>query len=132
GLLAGVTAGCTKGPGQGGPNEAPAVPVAHPVAREVTDFADFTGRTDPVHAVDIRARVTGFLVSMPFREGSSVKQGDLLFEIDPRPYEAQLEQAESQVRLNDASLKLARTTLERDRASNAAAAGSVTQQQLDQ
>jgi membrane fusion protein, multidrug efflux system len=131
-LLAGVTAGCNKGPGQGGQNEAPAVPVARPVPRAVTDFADFTGRTDPVHAVDVRARVTGFLVSMPFREGSKVKEGDLLFEIDPRPYQAQLEQAESQVRLNDASLKLARTTLERDRASNAAAAGSVTQQQLDQ
>jgi multidrug efflux system membrane fusion protein len=127
-----MTAGCGKGTGQGGQNEAPAVPVARPIVRDVIDYTDFTGRTDAVHAVDIRARVTGYLTDMPFREGSAVKKDDLLFVIDPRPYEAQLEQATSQVKLNEASLNLARKTLARDEASNAAAPGSVTQQQIDQ
>ena len=59
-------------------------------------------------------RVTGYLVKMPFKEGAEVKKGDLLFEIDPRPYKAQLDQAEGQVNLNEASLKLAQATYERD------------------
>jgi multidrug efflux system membrane fusion protein len=61
-----------------------------------------------------------------------VKKGDLLFEIDPRPYQAQLDQAESQVRLAEASLKLARATFERDRKLAQATPGSVSPQQLEQ
>ena len=51
----------------------------------MTDYIDYTGRTDAVYTVDIRPRVTGYLVKMPFKEGSEVKAGDLLFEVDPRP-----------------------------------------------
>jgi multidrug efflux system membrane fusion protein len=93
---------------------------------------EFTGRTDAVKAVDIRARVTGYLIKMPFKEGAEVKKGDLLFEIDPRPYQAQLDQAKGQVTLNEASLKLAKSTYERDRAINARVSGGVSMQQLDQ
>src|SRR5205085_1103586 len=92
---------------QPAPPEPPAVPVSRPVSREVTDFVDFTGRTDAVQAVDVRARVTGYLVQLPFKEGAEVKKGDLLFEVDPRPYQAQFDQAQSQVRLSEARLKLA-------------------------
>jgi multidrug efflux system membrane fusion protein len=98
----------------------------------VTDYVEYTGRTDAVKAVDIRARATGFLVKMPFKEGAEVKAGDLLFQLDPRPYQAQHDQAQSQVTLNDASLKLARTTLDRDQAIAAKVPGGVSQQQLDQ
>ena len=59
------------------------VPVSQPVRRQVTDFVDFTGRTEAVHSVDIRSRVTGYLVKMPFQEGEEVKAGDLLFVVDP-------------------------------------------------
>src|SRR5262245_59476327 len=69
---------------------------------------------------------------MPFREGSEVKKGDLLFVVDPRPYKAQLDQAHSQVGLYMASLKVARTTLARDLAINARVPNSVSQQQIDQ
>jgi multidrug efflux system membrane fusion protein len=93
---------------------------------------DFTGRTEAVHSVDIRPRVTGYLVEMPFKEGAEVKAGDLLFVVDPRPYQAQLDQAQGQVDLYKASLKLARTTLARDRAINALSPGSISQQQFDQ
>jgi multidrug efflux system membrane fusion protein len=114
------------------PAEPPALPVAKPVQREVTDYVDFTGRTEAVEAVDIRPRVTGYLVQIPFKEGSDVKKGDLLFQIDPSPYKAQLDQAVGQVQLNQASLALARTTYARDQAIVKTAPGAVSQQQLDQ
>jgi hypothetical protein len=69
------------------------VSVSQPLQRNVTDFKDFTGRTDPVNSVNIVPRVTGYLVKEPFKEGSEVKKDDLLFETDPRPYKAQLDQA---------------------------------------
>src|SRR5271166_2175840 len=121
----GALIGCSHGPPQLAPAEPPAVPVSHPVHRVVTDYVDFTGRTDAIQSVDIRARVTGYLVAMPFKEGAEVKKGELLFEIDPRPYQAQLEQAVSQVALNKASLQLARATLARDQSVAAAVPGGV-------
>jgi multidrug efflux system membrane fusion protein len=107
------------------------VPVSQPVRREVTDYVDLTGRTDAVHTVSIVPRVTGYLVQMPFKEGSIVKKGDLLFEIDPRPYQAQLDQAVGQVKLYQAQLRFAQTTLDRDLSifKNIAA---VSAQQIDQ
>ena len=80
----------------------------------MTDYVDFTGRTDAVESVDIRPRVTGYLVQMPFREGDEVKNGDLLFVVDPRPYQAQLDQAEGLVKLYQAQLDLSKTTYARD------------------
>ncbi|HEY7425490.1 MAG TPA: efflux RND transporter periplasmic adaptor subunit [Gemmataceae bacterium] len=111
-------------------NEMPAVPVSHPVQRDITDYADFTGRTDSIVSVDVRARVTGYLISRPFKDGSDVKKGDPLFEIDPRPYQAQLDQALSQVKLNEASLKLAKTNYEMDKAIAQKQPGAVSAQQL--
>jgi multidrug efflux system membrane fusion protein len=132
-LLAVSLSGCeTKAP-QIAPASAPGIPVSLPVQRKVTDFVDFTGRTEAKEAVDIRPRVTGYLVQMPFREGAEVKKGDLLFEIDPRPYQAQYDQAVGQVNLYQAQLKLAKSTLARDQ-SIAAAGGpaAISPQQLDQ
>jgi multidrug efflux system membrane fusion protein len=127
-----VVVGCQANRPRVAPSEPPAVPVSQPVAREVTDFVDFTGRTEAVHSVDIRPRVTGYLVEMPFREGAEVKAGALLFVIDPRPYKAQLDQAQGQVDLYRASLRVAKTTLARDLAINARVPNSVSQQQIDQ
>jgi multidrug efflux system membrane fusion protein len=128
-----VAAGCQEAAPQVAPAEAPVVPVSQPIQREVTDYVDFTGRTEAVHSVNIIARVTGYLTKMPFKEGSVVKAGDLLFEIDPRPYQAQFDQAESQVNLYEQQLKLAQTTYARDMAiANTGGAGAVSQQQLDQ
>ena len=125
-------AGCEAQATKTAPTEAPVVPVGQPVQREVTDYVDFTGRTESVYPVDIRPRVTGYLVDMPFQEGEEVKTGDVLFVVDPRPYKAQRDQAQGQVDLNQASLKLAKTTLARDRAINLASRGSVSRQQFDQ
>jgi multidrug efflux system membrane fusion protein len=131
-LTLAVAGGCQQNRAAVAQAEPPTVPIAHPVRREVTDYVDFTGRTEAVHTVDIRPRVTGYLMEMPFREGAEVKKGDLLFVVDPRPYKAQLDQAQGQVDLYKASLKLARVTLARDRAINALSPGSISQQQFDQ
>jgi multidrug efflux system membrane fusion protein len=96
----------------------PVLPVSQPVSREITDHVDFTGQTKAVQTVDIIPMVTGYLVQMPFQEGAEVKENDLLFVVDRRPYKAQLDQAQGQVNLYQAQLKLARTTLARDRAVN--------------
>src|SRR5260221_10443194 len=122
---------CTPPPLKVAPAEIPVVPVSKPVEREITDYVDFTGRTDAVEAVNIVPRVTGYLIKIPFKEGSEVKAGDLLFEIDPRPYKAQLDQAEGQVTLYQAQLQLAKTTLARDQEISKTA-GAVSLQQLDQ
>jgi multidrug efflux system membrane fusion protein len=129
--LAAALAGCTQKQPQVAPAEVPAVPVAKPVRRQVTEHADFTGRTDAVESVSIVPRVTGYLVSMPFKEGSEVKKDDVLFEIDNRPYKAQLDQADGQVKLYQAQLLLAKTTLARDQ-EIAKTPGAVSLQQLDQ
>jgi len=112
--------------------EVPAAPVSHPAQREVTDYVDYTGRTQAVQSVNIIARVTGYLTQIPFTEGSEVKAGDLLFKIDPRPYEAQYDQADSQVKLDEAQLDLAKTTLDRYKALAKTQPGAVSEQALDQ
>ena len=133
GLLATLGAsGCTKAPAKVAPAEAVTIPVSLPVAREVTDYVEFTGRTNAVQAVDIRPRVTGYLTKISFKEGADVKAGDVLFEIDPRPYQAQFDQASGLVNLYQAQLKLARINYARDLAINERVPGSVSQQQLDQ
>ena len=129
-FLLAAAAGCHQGPTQVPPPELPVVPVSTPVQREVTDYMDYTGRTDAVESVGIRARVTGYIDRIPFKEGSEVKKDDVLFEIDPRPYKAQLDQAQAQVDLNQASFNLAKITYERD--VPLAAKAAITQQQLDQ
>jgi multidrug efflux system membrane fusion protein len=107
------------------------IPVSRPIQRTVTDYVDFTGRTNAIQSVDIRARVSGYLVQMPFKEGAEVKNGDLLFEVDPRPYKAQLDQAEGQVNLYKAQLELAKANYARDQ-NVAKTPGAVSLQQLDQ
>jgi membrane fusion protein, multidrug efflux system len=111
--------------------EPPVVPVAQPAMRMVTDFAEFTGRTASTQSVEVRARVTGYLNAAPFKEGAQVKAGDLLFEIDPRPYQTQHEQARAQVELSKATLKLAQVSYKRD-LDISRTPGAISQQQLDQ
>jgi RND family efflux transporter MFP subunit len=83
------------------------VSVTRPLAREVTDYEDFAGRAQAVSTVELHAHVTGYLVKAPFKDGDRVKQGDLLFEIDPRPYQAELDRAEAEVARCEARLRRA-------------------------
>ncbi len=72
-----------------------AVTVARPVARRLTDWDEFTGRLTSRERVEVRARVSGYVNKVSFKEGTEVKAGDLLFTIDPRPYEAIVERVEA-------------------------------------
>src|SRR5271167_1931446 len=87
-------AGCARAPSEAPTTAPPPVSVSYPVEREVTDYADFTSRTAAVDSVELRARVSGYLDKVNFKEGSLVKKGDVLFEIDPRTYKAELAVAE--------------------------------------
>jgi multidrug efflux system membrane fusion protein len=102
------------------------------VVREVTDYVDFTARTEAVNSVNVVARVSGYLVKTPFQEGANVKAGDLLFEIDPRPYQAQYDLALAQLNLSKTQLKFARVTLARDEQVTRVTPGSISAQQIDQ
>jgi membrane fusion protein, multidrug efflux system len=75
----------------------PAITVVHPVTAKVVDWNEFTGRLEGVKTVNVRARVSGYLDSVHFEDGSIVKKGDLLYVIDPRPYKAALDQAIGQL-----------------------------------
>ena len=101
-LLAG---GCGKAPPEA-EDKTPKVDVTTPVTGTVTDFEDFTGRLDALKTTDIRARVSGYVMKASFKEGDEVHTGDLLFEIDPRTYEADRNQAEANLKLAKADSNL--------------------------
>jgi RND family efflux transporter MFP subunit len=126
-----VAAGCQNNKPPAPTSDQPAIPVAQPVSRQVADTVEFTGSTDAVESADLRARVTGQIVNIYFKDGSEVRMGDLLFEVDPRPYQAQLDQAESQVSLNNASYRLALSTLARAQEEQRKG-GAVSEQDMDQ
>jgi RND family efflux transporter MFP subunit len=123
--------GCSPEPPDKGEKSAVTVTVSKPIERDVADYVDFTGRTDAVFSLDVRARVTGYLVEMPFVEGAVVKKGDLLFRIDPRPYQAQYDQAQAQVTLCGAKLKLAKADNVRAKGIYAMNPGAMSRQDLD-
>jgi multidrug efflux system membrane fusion protein len=91
----------------------PAVTVSPPLRKEITEWQEFTGQFEAVDYVEIRARVSGYLTKVAFKDGSEVKEGDLLFEIDPRPYEAALAQAEAALARDRAQLENAEADAKR-------------------
>src|SRR6202790_3238341 len=105
------------------------VTVSYPVEREVTDYADFTGRVAAVDAVEVRAHVWGYLDKVNFKEGALVKKGDVLFELDPRPYQAVLNQAKAKVAQDEAQLKYDEAEYQRNL--NLVRTGAVTRSDLD-
>jgi RND family efflux transporter MFP subunit/putative MATE family efflux protein len=122
-------AGCVRAP-SAAPEAAPIpVTVSRPVEREVTDYADFTGRTAAVDSVEVRARVWGYLDRVNFKEGALVKKGDVLFEIDPRLYRADFERARGAVAQFEARVY----RLDRDyrRTKNLLARGAVGREEYD-
>jgi RND family efflux transporter MFP subunit len=95
GVLSATLAGCVdEAPPRKGV-DIPRVEVAYPVSETVSDFEYFTGRFEAIYTVEMRARVTGYLSKVHFADGTEVNEGDLLFEIDPRPYETELERTEA-------------------------------------
>ena len=93
--------------------EPPKVTVASPIMQDVTNYIYFTGYTEARKSVDLKARVEGYLQSFNFTPGSLVKEGDLLFVIDPKPFEATVAQAQATLETRQAELQLAQATLKR-------------------
>ena len=93
-----IIAGCAKAPqSTAPPSRPPTVVLTTPVVKTITDFEDFTGHTEAVATVEVRARVTGYLDKVLFKEGTEVKQGETLFEIDPRSYQTDRDRAAANV-----------------------------------
>ncbi len=97
-------------PGAGGP---PPVTVAKPLVKEIVEWDEFVGRFEAVSSVEIRARVAGYLETSNFREGGLVKEGDLLFVIDKRPYQASVNRAQAAVTSAQTRLTFTKADLER-------------------
>lgn len=107
-----VLTGCGKQSETKAPSP-PTVTVSHPLQKKITDFAFFSGQTSAVEETDVRARVEGWLDKINFEPGSDVKEGELLFEIDPRPFQAQVDQYQALLMGKKADLTLAQTNLAR-------------------
>lgn len=91
----------------------PAVTVANPVTRELIEWKEFTGQFQALESVEVRARVSGYLESVNFTDGQTVTKGDLLFVIEPKPYELALESATAELAQAGAQLDLAKAQLQR-------------------
>lgn len=104
-LLAAAGCSSSRGAPTGQPPPKPEVSVSEALAEEVIDYEEFPGRLEAVNMVEVRARVTGYLNKVRFQEGADVKKDDLLFEIDPRPYEISLARAEGTVTQMEGRLK---------------------------
>lgn len=121
--------GCNTAPPETVAAAPPSVPVSYPVERQITDYADYTGRTAAVDSVEVRAHVWGYLEKVNFKEGALVKKGDVLFELDARPYEAALNQAKAKVKQDEAQLTF--DEAEYQRALKLVSSGAVTKSDLD-
>ena len=91
----------------------PAVTVTEPLEREVTDWDEYTGHLQSPQAANVAARISGFITETPFKEGSLVRQGDVLFVIDDRPFKADLENKRATVTKDEAQVTLTKAQLVR-------------------
>ncbi len=131
-LVALALAGCNQpeSQSQSAPPPAPQVTVAYPVKKLVADEAEFVGRFVAVDAVEVRARVSGYLDAIHFKDGQMVKKGDLLFTIDRRPFENALDQAQANLEQAKANLAFADSDLARGR--SLVRGTTITEQTFDQ
>lgn len=113
---------------QGGPPAMP-VGVSEPVAKRVTQWDEYSGRFEAVASVEVRARVSGFIDKIDFRDGQIVKVGDPLFTIDKRPYEIAVESADADVARNKAQVELAE--LQVNRGASLIASRTITEAEQD-
>src|SRR5438067_5796535 len=128
-LASPMLAGCDGKPAAGAAPSPPAVTVARPLQKKITEWDEYTGRFIAVETVEVRARVSGFIDSIHFKDGQIVKQGDLLFVIDPRPYRLAVDQAKADLDRTRAKLDIA--TLDVERATPLVRSQTVTEREFD-
>jgi RND family efflux transporter MFP subunit len=122
--------GCGKPGGGAESAPPPQVSVAQVLEKRVKDWDEFTGRLQAVETVEIRPRVSGYIDKVAFVEGSQVKRGDLLFVIDPRPYQAEYDRAAADVKRYKTALELGR--IELVRVQRLKDSGAVSEEELDE
>src|SRR5712671_7386408 len=105
------------------------VTTASPLQKTITEWDEYTGRFAAVETVEVRARVSGFIDSVNFKEGQMVRQGDLLFVIDRRPYELAVDQAKADVERAKSKLEIA--TLDVQRAAPLVRSQALTEREFD-
>ena len=125
-----LVASCGESQKQGGAPPPPAVTVAKPIKRTVTDFDEYVGRFTAINSVEVRARVSGYLDGVHFKDGQIVKQGDLLFTIDKRPFQNTLDQARAN--LAQAQSNLAFTEADYTRGQQLVRDKTITDQTFEQ
>src|SRR5829696_8300667 len=121
--------GCDGKPAASSVPPPPSVAGARPLQKVINEWDEFTGRFTAVETVEVRARVSGFIDSIHFKEGQIIKQGDLLFVIDPRPYRLAVEQAKAEVERARARLDIA--TADVERALPLARSQTLTEREID-
>jgi RND family efflux transporter MFP subunit len=114
-LLGSCSDGSGQAQAQGPPQGPPPVVVAQPLQRQIIDWDEYIGHFEPMQRVEVRPRVSGYLQSINFRDGQMVRQGQLLFQIDPRPFQALLAQAQADEARARTALNLARSEAARSR-----------------
>ena len=133
GLLSAVIAsGCNNTSASSQTPKVTEVVVTQPTIEEVTDYREFTGRLESSKAVEVRAHVTGYIDSAPFKEGDIVHAGDLLFQIDPRTFQADLNQADANLNQAIAERKFQERSAERARLLNSQNSGAIKREEFDQ
>lgn len=130
-LIAALLAGCgEQQPQAQGAPPAPTVTVAKPTKKLVSERDEYVGRFVAFDYVEVRARVSGYLEKIQFKDGQLVKEGEPLFLIDPRPFQAALDQAQAAVLQAKANLAFAESDLKRGESLRTGT--TITQQALDQ
>src|SRR5712692_9466759 len=123
-----TAAGCNK---KGAAQQAPLpVNVVTAIEKEVNEWDEFTGRLEAVESVEIRPRVSGYITEIRFQAGAIIKKGDLLYVIDPRPYQADFDRASAEFERMQAQLKLSQ--IELDRAKELRAKNTISASEFDQ
>ena len=127
-LLFATEFGCKKA---SAPQQGPLpVNVVTAIEKEVNEWDEFTGRLEPVESVDIRPRVSGYITEIHFEAGAIIKKGDLLYVIDPRPYQADFDRASAEFERMQAQLKLSQ--IELDRAKDLRSKNTISASEFDQ
>jgi len=121
--------GCDRPPAATAAPPPPPVTVAHPLQKNITEWDEYTGRFQAVETVEVRARVSGFIDKVQVNEGQLVKEGDLLFVIDQRPFQLAVEQAAADLARAHAKLEIA--TLDVQRASPLVESQTLTGREFD-
>ena len=106
------------------------VNVVTAIEKEVNEWDEFTGRLEAVESVEIRPRVSGYITEIQFEAGAIIKKGDLLYVIDPRPYQADFDRATAELERMQAQLKLSQ--IELDRAKDLRAKNTIAASEFDQ